>query len=78
MWRYYLQKVLYSVKAGRLFLFLCDYVHINIYINSLKLTNVTMRHPATGNDMVGAWKPGDSDKVISSDRERHGGCMEAW
>ena len=42
MWRYYLQKVLYSVKAGRLFLFLCDYVHINIYINSLKLTNVTI------------------------------------
>ena len=41
MWRYYLQKVLYSVKAGRLFLFLCDYVHINIYVNSLKLTNVT-------------------------------------
>ena len=45
MWRYYLQKVLYSVKAGRLFLFLCDYVHINIHINSLKLTNVTMSSP---------------------------------
>ena len=23
-----------------------------------------MRHPATGNDMVGAWKPGNSNKMI--------------
>ena len=25
---------------------------------------VIMIHPATGNDMVGAWKPGDSNRVI--------------
>ena len=37
-----------------------------------------MRHPATGNDMVGAWKPGNSDKVIMIHPATVNDMVGAW
>ena len=75
MWRYYLQKVLYSVKAGRLFLFLCDYVHINIYINSLKLTNVTVGTDHLIRNITSVWKQDPGIQELEEDgSQRDGGA----